>query len=262
MALTGIGRSSLQDARDRALQGHRSSLSRAERGLWRDIVNNSKDPKRLDVRQWLEVYAEKYGDFSPMNPRCHLPSGRRNFYYYHYHFDRIKLGYRLAAIAAMGTFLDAWRVECPWIIVAKSLCQFVHCGVCDYLKLQIDLCARGDSVLIQMYTARLGRHFDFQAAQRLVENRVEEKCNQSGGLRWFMHIDKMDQKKSILPSMWAMLSTPLFKLGDRLVAGLIGSMWHGTKHTQVLLRSVFEDMIQGANMQERQTETEGREGQH
>lgn len=97
----------------------------------------------------------------------------------------------------------------------------------------------------------MGRHFDFQAAQRLVEGRIEEMCNQSGGTRWFMHIDKMDQKKSILPSIWAMLSTPMFKTGDRLVSGLIGSMWHGTKVTQVLIRSVFEDMLQGANMQDR-----------
>ena len=154
MTLTGIGGSMLQAAKNGALTGHQSSLSRAERGLWRDVVNNSKDPKRLDVRQWLEVYVQKYGEFSPMSPRCHLPSGRRSFYYYHYHFDRVNLGYLLTAIASLKTFLDAWRVECPWIVVAASLCQFVHCGICDYLKLQIDLCTRADSLLMHMYTAR------------------------------------------------------------------------------------------------------------
>ena len=33
-------------------------------------------------------------------------------------------------MATLSTFLEAWRVECPWIVVAKSIGMFTRCSVC------------------------------------------------------------------------------------------------------------------------------------
>jgi hypothetical protein len=86
----------------------------------------------------------------------------------------------------------------------------------------------------------------------------------------------MDQKKTVLPTIWAQpvaqcqqagancclkyrggaqqfpelrLSSPLFKLGTRIVCGLNGSVWSGTSKMTHHLRSLFEDGPHGANMQ-------------
>lgn len=92
-----------------------------------------------------------------------------------------------------------------------------------------------------------------------------------------MKIDKMDQKKTVLPTIWSQpaaqywqagasqrlflgksgaqwlpelrLSSPLFKLGTRVVCGLNGSVWSGTAKLTHHLRSMFEDGPHGANMQ-------------
>ena len=45
------------------------------------------------------------------------------------------------------------------------------------------------------------------------------------------------------------LSSPLFKLGTRLVCGLNGSVWAGTSKITHHLRTPFEDAPHGANMQ-------------
>ena len=41
-------------------------------------------------------------------------------------------------LAELGTFLRAWRIECPWLIVCKSVSMFTCCSVCEYLRLLID----------------------------------------------------------------------------------------------------------------------------
>ena len=65
-----------------------------------------------------------------------------------------------------------------------------------------------------------------------------------------MLIDKMDQKKTVCPTVWSQLATPLFKdLDRRMIAGLNGSMWFGTLHTTHHLRTVFNDTGHGAEMQ-------------
>ena len=69
-------------------------------------------------------------------------------------------------MATLSTFLDAWRVECPWIVVAKSVGMFTRCSVCDYLKLLIEQRPREENDLCEFLKDRLRRHFDFQAAQR------------------------------------------------------------------------------------------------
>ena len=153
-------------------------------------------------------------------------------------------------MATLPTFLQAWRVECPWIVVAKSVGMFTRCSVCDYLKLLIEQTSRDQHDLREFLKDRLGQHFDFQAAQRLAHGRVEEHAAQSAGEHWFMLIDKMDQRKTVIPSVWSQLRTPLFKEVDkRLVTGLIGAMWFGTNRMTHHVRTVFDDCGHGAEMQ-------------
>ena len=79
--------------------------------------------------------------------------------------------------------------------------MFTRCSVCEYLRLLIDQVPRDQVHLRAALMARLGEHYDFQAAQRLAENRLEEECAHSGGRKWFMLIDKMDQQKTVCPTI-------------------------------------------------------------
>ena len=152
--------------------------------------------------------------------------------------------------ATLSTFLEAWRVECPWIVVAKSIGMFTRCSVCDYFKMLIEQCPREEHDIREFLKDRLGCHFDFQAAQRLAHGRVEEEAVQSAGEHWLTLIDKMDQRKTVVPSVWSQLRTPMFKeLDQRLVTGLIGSMWFGPSRTSHHIRTVCDDCMHGAEMQ-------------
>ena len=59
----------------------------------------------------------------------------------------------------------------------------------------------------------------------------------------------MDQTTTVLPSIWSLLSSPIMKLGARLVVGIVGSEWAGPMQTQMLLRSVFQDLSGGSETQ-------------
>ena len=116
--------------------------------------------------------------------------------------------------ASMKTFYTAWRIEMPWLKVHRSTCKFVKCGLCEYLKEQINLCQRSEVVLISMLRSRLGQHFEFQSAQRICLSNLEETCLQSRGTKWLLMIDKMDMHAVKFPTIWARLSSPLFKEGE------------------------------------------------
>ena len=153
-------------------------------------------------------------------------------------------------LAELNTFLRAWRIECPWLIVCKSVSMFTRCSVCEYLRLLIDQTPRDQEALRSALQARLGDHYEFQAAQRLAHGRLEELCAQSGGAKWLMLIDKMDQSKTVCPTVWSQLATKLFQDQEkRLITGLIGSMWFGTTHTAHHVRTVFNDCSHGSEMQ-------------
>ena len=177
----------------------------------------------LAARQWLVHYAERGAEWSPMREEAYLPAGRKSFYYTQYYFEVtagqpgavectqcsrqcVRSRRRVASpqtlsrspdlvIASLKVFLEAWRVECPWIIICKSVCMFTKCGLCEYLKVQIDKVPRGLESIREGYIRRLGEHYRFQEAQRLAQARVEEACAQSAGRKWFMKMDKADQKK-------------------------------------------------------------------
>ena len=153
-------------------------------------------------------------------------------------------------LAEIDCFLRAWRIECPWLIVCKSVSMFTRCSVCEYLRLLIDQTPRDQVALRAALQARLGDHYEFQAAQRLAENRLEEECAHSCGRRWFFLIDKMDQQKTVCPAIWSQLATKMFQDQEkRLVTGLVGSMWFGTRQVRNHVRTVFNDCGHGAEMQ-------------
>ena len=93
----------------------------------------------LDARMWLLNYADIAGDHSPMEMVTLLPQGRKSCYYCMYRNNRQTLRQQFASLQ---TFLEVWRHELPWLKIAKSLCKFIHCLVCDYLKDLIDRCPR------------------------------------------------------------------------------------------------------------------------
>ena len=127
--------------------------------------------------------------------------------------------------------------------------MFTKCGLCEYLKVQIDKVPRGHDDIREGYILRLGEHHHFQEAQRLAQARVEEACAQSAGRKWFMKTDKADQKKTVLPTVWSQLHTHFLKEGARVVCGIIGSMWHGTMNITHHVRTIFEDCEHGSEMQ-------------
>ena len=127
--LTGIGSSSLTKARIAAMAGHESSLSHSELGMSKLISNTNKPKLYLDARCWLEHYADSAGDHSPIEVETFLPQGRKYCYWVLYVKSRSP-----APSASLSTFLEAWRIELPWLKVASSLTKLIHCGVCDYLK--------------------------------------------------------------------------------------------------------------------------------
>ena len=78
LALTGLGASSLQDARSGALAGKVSYCTNRERGLHgAGMTNNAKAAAYLGARQWLEYYADRFAEWSPMDGRAYLPAGRK-----------------------------------------------------------------------------------------------------------------------------------------------------------------------------------------
>lgn len=261
MVLTGVGAHSCQEARTAALEGKVCWVSRAELGLAASIRNSSKFPVYLGARQWLEWYAVVYAERSPMGPLAYLPAGRKTFYYQHYRNDMLRRARTMAGVytpatdpdsqvAEESTFLKAWRIEVPWLVVCKSVSMFTRCSVCEYLKLLKEQTPKEQAALRECIDSRLGSHFEFQAAQRLAHGRVEEECAQSGGQKWLMIIDKMDQKKTVVPTIWSQLPTPLFKDPERrVIAGMLGSMWYGTAKTTHHLRTVFTDCSHGSEMQ-------------
>jgi len=244
--LTGIGVSSLTIARDSVMRHKQSSCARSELSQWLDIVATNKPKLYLDSRQWLEWYADTHAEKSPISLMCYLPGGRKLFYHLIYERDRRSRGLESAQL---GVFLHAWRCETPWIVIPRRLGGFLKCGLCEWLKLQIDRTPRTQPELMSILKERLTTHFQFQSAQRMVQSRIQEHCYQSNGTKWFIKTDKMDEKATVVPTQWSQLSTPFFQKGERLVVAMNGSFYHGLERSQVHLRTMFEDIAHGSEMQ-------------
>ena len=171
--LTGIGRWSLTTAREAAINGHRSSLSRGELPMEMSILPGARPVLYLEARAWLEVYVELVAESSSMKIEFYLPAGRKRYYFEQMAYERTCQG---MDHCSLQVFLDMWRTELPFIIICGSVCKFVKCGCCEYLRMQIDLTPRSDTVLMNALRTRLGQHFQFQSAQRLALGREEERC--------------------------------------------------------------------------------------
>ena len=248
IAVTGIGCSFITACRKDVLDGRKSyhvmydNCFEGEGGP----RSNQRTATYLDARAWIVEYARTHASQSPITGSYELPAGRKLFYHACYRWDREQ---KKMPAADISNFRAAWRMECPHIKITTSTNKFTQCGLCSFLRRQMDLCPRSNQSLLQSLRSRLGAHFNFQSAQRVKVDEIAERCRQSGGNAWFFTIDKMDQTATIMPTIWSQLSSPLFKLGSRLVCGVVGSEWAGPSHTQMLLRSVFQDVSGGSETQ-------------
>ena len=67
----------------------------------------------------------------------------------------------------------------------------------------------------------LGSHFEFQGAQRLFLDNLFQESVRDPKQFLLLGWDKMDQAKTIVPRVRALVDTPFHKHGDRLVVSLI-----------------------------------------
>ena len=142
------------------------------------ILPGSRPQLYLEARAWLEIYVELVAESSPMKIEFYLPAGRNRYYFEQMAYERTCQG---KVYCSLQVFLEMWRTELPFIFICGSVCKFVKCGCCEYLRMQIDLTPRSDAILMNALRTRLGQHFQFQSSQRLALGREEERCIQSGG---------------------------------------------------------------------------------
>ena len=145
MRLSRIGSWSLDQAKKRAASGHKSCSSRPDLGNAILIQNTNQPKKYLDARNWLVHYADTHAEKSPISLESYLPAGRKSFYHAAYEHDRKKA---CRPLAALSVFLAAWRCECPWLVVMKSVSKFVKCNLCEFLKRQIDITPRNETLIM------------------------------------------------------------------------------------------------------------------
>lgn len=160
IALTAIFADQLQAARTHALSSTTTAPTQFPTVRKRPLAY-------VDARAWLLDYAKNKADTSPLNDKLYLPCGRKYCYYAMYLQSREKAGVAQAFVASLTVFLQAWRVELPWVVIRPDSGAFTRCGLCDFLKAFIDSCQ--DAVLRQSIIMRLGQHYEFQGAQRLAK---------------------------------------------------------------------------------------------
>ena len=75
---------------------------------------------------------------------------------------RVPASRRMADVplASLNHFLTAWRVECPWLVICKSVSTFTRCSVCEYLRLLIDQTPRGQEAMRSALQAQPGSSAD------------------------------------------------------------------------------------------------------
>ncbi|CAK0838405.1 unnamed protein product [Prorocentrum cordatum] len=147
---------------------------------------------------------------------------------------------------SLGTFLKAWRVDLPFIVLPSARGKFSSCGLCDFLKMMIQT-SPDQSIKYQLLLT-LGAHYEFQGQQRLyLDNLFQESIRNPRGLL-VIGWDKMDQGKTILPRVRALINTPFHKQGDRLVASLICAWAPAVLGKRPLIYTLLEDYARGPNM--------------
>ena len=86
--------------------------------------------------------------------------------------------------ADQKTFMSAWRTECYWIQLASRTSMFVGCACCKPLQNLLSSTSRANDATMQALRHRLGRHYAFQSAQRLADEKLMEQCRRSNNLEW------------------------------------------------------------------------------
>ena len=140
-----------------------------------------------DARAWLEKHAELYGEQSPMTGCTYLPWGRRSEYYALYLFERSldgDLAHLDGQAADQKTFMAAWRCEAFHVQIASRTSMFVACAACKFLQGLIAGTGREQDALLQALRYRLGRHYSFQASQRLADEKLTEGARRSNNTEW------------------------------------------------------------------------------
>ena len=152
MIITGIHAEAIQRARMLA-QG----IAPLTLGKW--VSERSLSYRQC--RAWLLDYAKVHADTSPMEDKLFLPCAKKQHYWALFYFDLKKHGH--TDIPSRDTFLKAWRVELPFIVVRPPFGAFSSCGLCDFLKMMVQ--TTKDPGLKDQLLLTLGSHFEFQGAQ-------------------------------------------------------------------------------------------------
>ena len=107
--------------------------------------------------------------------------------------------------------MAVWKKELPWIVLKAPSGPFTHCGLCDYLRMMIK--ETWDLGMRQHLIQRLGAHYQFQAAQRVVVSNLMAEGERSPAELVVATWDNMDQAKTIIPRVQAMASSQFQKGG-------------------------------------------------
>ena len=68
--------------------------------------------------------------------------------------------------------------------IAKRGSMFTGCAMCKFLQRLLSNTARSEQALLQTVRNRLGRHYAFQAAQRLADDKLCEEARRSNNTIW------------------------------------------------------------------------------
>ena len=119
----------------------------------------------------------------------YLPWGRRSEYYALYLFERSldDLAHLDGQAADQKVFMSAWRREAFHVQIASRTSMFVGCQVCKFLQSLISGTPRDQPSLLETLRHRLGRHYAFQAAQRLADERLIEGARRSNNVEWYLN---------------------------------------------------------------------------
>lgn len=74
--------------------------------------------------------------------------------------------------------------ECFHVVIAKRTSMFVACQVCKFLQALISSTPRQHAEALDALKLRLGRHYAFQASQRLADERLMEQTRRSDNAEW------------------------------------------------------------------------------
>lgn len=90
--------------------------------------------------------------------------------------------------------------ECYYIHIASQTRMFVDGFVCNFLQSILAQTAREHVELLKAIRLRLGRHYGFQAAQRLADDWLIEAARRSNRVEWYLGLSLIMSVS--MASMW------------------------------------------------------------